>query len=519
MQKNTFTKIGATLIIASALVGGSVKLITANNNANAETQQGTQLLVRPEMAVANNKAINKTTKSYINVPETALTTNQYQDSTKYDPALAQIGAVLSQSCYSNELDDDDKPGYTNQDLHILGYDDIQLYNFDLDSEGAYNSATNIAFTIAHKTVTIDGKKANTFIIVLRGTPSSKEWQGDFSYQLNSGDNGAKYWEKNIYDLGNEVHRTFTEYCMSHEETIRPETENKLFVTGHSRGGGTSECLGYLFDKDIQNNTGMMASHSEINANDDPISKKNVAVYAIAPTQAYHPTTDANTDDSEVKANEDGEYDNIQDVVNPMDFVPTNPLTKWGYQHIGHINNLFNPKTETEANYQKFMQTYEKIAHLGKNDSSQLYSLVAIKKELGFGTGTQFKTLKDRVSHDQNGMNDFSEAIHAVSPQLSDYDVPADLTFQTADNQTETESLSPQEFFHSYATAFIGEQPFSSPKLQSAVSGLMSNVAQTSPKALAYQSVLTHLPLTPNGPNIANHLCTTYIAWLFTNADK
>ncbi|MDR3191011.1 MAG: hypothetical protein LBT80_07405 [Lactobacillaceae bacterium] len=516
MKKQIVKRAGLLLMVTAGLAAGSSKLISDTISSNHDTLKTTRLSVRPETAYVANASINKTTESYIDVPQTALTTNNYPTAEVYNPALAKMGAVLSQSCYSKDLNDDDKPGYTNKDLKILGYDDIQLYNFDLSANDKYNSATNIAYTIAHKTVEIDGKQANSFIVVIRGTPDSKEWNGDFRWSLGDGQDLAKFWENNIYTLGKKVYDTFGEYCLAHSETISPETVNKLFITGHSRGGGTSECLGYLFDKDIEANRGLMSGHSVINANATPISKNDVLVYAIAPTQAYHPGIEENTvdDQPEVKAYKNGAYNNIHSIVNPLDFVPTNPITKWGYQHVGTVHTLFNPKTVTPETYGEFLKTYKNVGSLGVNDTRVLYSAADINAGVGFGDGFEYTTLAARLKHDGSGVHGFATSLHDICPNLIDFTTPEEVGVQISDKKKVNEWFSAEEFFHSYSNAFIGDQPFATPKLKRVVSAVVSNVVQTSEKAQAYKKVLKYLPTSPDGPNVAHHFCTTYIAWLF-----
>ncbi|MDR3241292.1 MAG: hypothetical protein LBT37_03875 [Lactobacillaceae bacterium] len=513
MRNKRMKQAGIVLVTTLALGTGTSKLF-ANSTTDGQAQNGNQiqLSVRPETMFCSDSSIKHSDEAVVNVPNTALTNNEYPKANVYDQKLAQVGAVLSQSAYSKSATDDIAPGYTNKDLKILGYSDIQLYDFDLKTnEQKVDSESNIAFTIAHKTTEIDGHKANAFAIILRGTPTSKEWKGNFRYKDGFGDKYAQFWENNIYSLSKKVHATFEEYCQAHEEDIAPQVTNKIFITGHSRGGGTSECLGYMLDKDSQNNTGLMAAHSAINANNTAINKENVLVYALAPTQAFRPEGDDTSAETEINANQDGAYNNIQVIVNPLDFVPTNPTNQWGYQHVGTVHKLFDADKITSAQYEEGLIGLQKVAKL--RDGKTLFTPQAIENMIG--KNKEFKTIADRKAHDKDGILQLREALDQICPNLSTYDTPQ--TFQISDGSAvKTYSFSLHEFFNSYVVSFYGGKAFDNETFHDVVGYLMNpSIKQTDPVALAYQKLLAHLPTSPDGPNIGQHLCTTYMGWLFS----
>ncbi|MDR3190542.1 MAG: lipase family protein [Lactobacillaceae bacterium] len=514
MKKHIQT-VSVLLLMILALVGGCAKMDANATENTPKVINSLELSIRPETAYSSDKSITHATEVHIKIPNTPLTTNQFGRASIFDNSLAKVGAVLSQSCYSKAVKDDDQPGYTNKDLRILGYDDIQLYNFDLKADGEYNSANNIAFTIAHKIVKIDGKNANSFAIVMRGTPMSKEWNGDFKYGLGEASGYDKYWQKNIFSLAKVVHETFSEYCIAHEESIKPQTTNKIFVTGHSRGGGAAEGLGYLFDKDIQHNEGMLAAHSRINANEQPVNKDNVFVYAFAPTQSFNPTVEGTSDTTESKLQNQGAYNNIQDVINPLDFVPTLPIQRWGYQHVGNVHNLFDINTLTPKLYAQFRDTYMNVETTGNNAQRNLYDKHNFADEIGYGPKYEFKTLGERLKRDESGMTGINNAMHDTCPDIMNYDTPEPITFNVASGISKTEWFSEHDFFASYAKVFTGGQSFAHDKTSDTVQAISSDVPQTSKRALEYQELLKHLPTANEGPNIGQHLCTTYIAWLYT----
>ena len=213
-----------------------------------------------------------------------------QDSKQYQHDLARVSVVMAGSTYTK----DSQPvgtGYAAANLQKLGFTTSD-FNY-----GIADDPNNVAFTLGVKRL----PDMNLFAAIIRGTPQSAEWSGDFMI----GDDDAPGMNNMIF-IGQKVAAQLRDFMLTEGD---PEQQNVFWVTGHSRGGSATEVVGKLL----------------VDAGETA-----VYAYAFAPTTTYKQV--ANEDYADA-------YPQVHAIINPLDVAPTFPLEAWGFTHIGQQHIL------------------------------------------------------------------------------------------------------------------------------------------------------------------------------------
>ncbi|MDR3241113.1 MAG: hypothetical protein LBT37_02940 [Lactobacillaceae bacterium] len=464
-----------------------------------------RLRVKPEKKYISS-TLKKNNGSFIATATLADFENLENELRTFNVQIAHTAAVLCQSTYSDSADSDMVEGYATEDLQRLGYVGVENYNYELadgSNRQQVDSPTNLAFTIAHKKLlNADGfYAANAFAILLRGTPNSCEWNGNFRFNKGDGSDGPTHavWENNLYGLAKNVHAEFVKYCEKYsndlidgELKIDAQAQNRILVTGHSRGGGTAECLGFMFDNDVMQPTGTIFEPGGIIAK-TAMKINDVQVYALAPTQGFY-----KRDFAKYFPNRDlSNYHNIYNVINTYDFVPTTPLIKWGYSHIGQ-EYTFNA---SDGNYEKMKKTL--LNHFQQSlddDACQMYDCETIQNWLhDFETAEQVD--KTAIKNMNNDMFSMCKTAHDFN-HIYDMEVNNGV-------KTENVKVSVAMYLQEFASYLAENNP-------AEWFGWLVKHPQNDAIAQKFHEGSRTLPyLAKTGPNVAHHWCTTYIAWLAT----
>ncbi|MDR3241116.1 MAG: hypothetical protein LBT37_02955 [Lactobacillaceae bacterium] len=500
MGKRTI-KLVVCILLTQVFMG--VNGVCADDLANS-------LSVRPEKMFLSTEQSN----NFNHNTEIAVRSKGFSDfedlingSKTFNDDTAYSAAVLSQATYSRSNNSDTAEGWTTDDLIKLGYIGIENYNYELpDRSNAdkVNSATNIAFTIAHKKLPKNGNAyaGNAFIIILRGTPTSKEWNGDFQFEKGKDVNNPTnfVWEDNIYHLANEVHEQFKGYCMQYtnsescsgETKIEQKPDNRILVAGHSRGGGTAECLGFMFDNDILKPLGTVFQIGKYFTS-QAFKTDELQVYAIAPTQGFY------KDEFKKLANKFSgqnlsDYYNIFDIINPYDFVPTTPMSGWGYSHIGKKYEFIL----NDGNYVSVQNSLINDFRAIKNGG-----LVKIYEQASISN--IFKPFNEVDNLNKQAIIKMLGRMLQISPNESDFNTKVRMLVSYG-NTSRYESISLAMYLQQLGNRLAGD------KCEDWFDALNKNI-QTIP-ANDFYNLGEYLPIVgKDGPNVAHHLCSNYIAWI------
>lgn len=239
--------------------------------------------------------------------ETILAENSFT----YHHNLAIFAAGMATMLY-NETEENVQTALKN-----LGYLNVESVS-DLDGKTS-------PYWIAHKTVSLNGKKTNIVGIFIRGT-YKEEWIDNF-------DSG--YGEKVHKGFNNAADYVYKGLCDYIAENGLTDSQMKILVTGHSRGAAAANLLGYRLDED---------GLSGVN-----VTSRDIFVYTFAT-----PNTTAKNDKNS------SEYYNIYNIVNPEDFVTKVMPSKWGYGRYGQTFVLPSSSTETVipiGNYVRYYSEY------------------------------------------------------------------------------------------------------------------------------------------------------------------
>ena len=207
------------------------------------------------------------------------------EATTYNHDLAQVSVVMAASAYTRN-ENSVGLGYAADNLQALGFTTVDFGRDIVDDPN------NVAFTLGYKQLA----DRNVFAVIVRGTPKSAEWAGDFMI----GDDDAPGMA-NMLLIGQTIMTQLTAYMQEMKQNDLP---NVFWVTGHSRGGSATEVVGKLL----------------IDA-----GETNVYAYAFAPTNTY-----------KLAAGVDftSQYAQVHAIINPLDAAPQFPLEKWGFTHVG-----------------------------------------------------------------------------------------------------------------------------------------------------------------------------------------
>ena len=189
------------------------------------------------------------------------------DGTAYNEDLAAFCAILSEDIYYRPKDldrgtpnrvliDGADPDAYDQTvlLSTLGWEDVRY--IESVKAGTYEKDQNDSVTLVLGYCN-DRDLNDSFVIVVRGCFSAGEWYSIFDpgseaegYEKLTGSHPEWTDTRLLKGIGIAANRaqTFIDaYIGAHDD---PARENRVLVTGHSRGGAVAEVLGARFEEDL-----------------------------------------------------------------------------------------------------------------------------------------------------------------------------------------------------------------------------------------------------------------------------
>ena len=253
--------------------------------------------------------------------------------TQYDHqlALATLGLVCAAA---NTIASDAEywvNGSVGREAHIaaayeaLGFEDALFYNYDLDTGRAGDF---VGYSLARKTLTLNGQRTTLVALILRGGGYGGEWVSNLHTGVGAGHAGF------VIPV-NEVLTALRNYLARAAAQPGGTGTVKLWVGGYSRGAAVANLLAGRINKELPE-----------------IDRKNVFVYTfatpVALTAASYPDYQLDYDNNH---NADGTLkttwaaSNIYNILSSGDLVPRVLPAEWGYHRNG--NDRFLPSTQNE----------------------------------------------------------------------------------------------------------------------------------------------------------------------------
>ena len=232
-----------------------------------------------------------------------------QPSTVYNHDLAKLSMGLLLAGQSTTMNDITNGNETSSNrlktikgmYEAFGFTEIKDCNYDLPLS---EDDDKIAFSLAHRTVTIDGEESDLYLLVTRGAHYGAEWVSNF----NVIDSSNRNEHTGFFIAANRVESWFA------LQNIKISEKTKILITGFSRTAAVSNLVAEWMNNYFENNGG---------------SKNNVYAYTFATPNVTRASVNAKNDA------------NIFNIVSPDDLVPTVPMagTGWGYHKYGYTLSL------------------------------------------------------------------------------------------------------------------------------------------------------------------------------------
>jgi hypothetical protein len=210
----------------------------------------------------------------------------------------------------------------------IGFRPLHYYHYDAPMDEEEDKA---AFSFAEKRVQLGGKPTVLLALVIRGGNYGGEW-------VSNGNVGEGQEHAGFSAAAQEITKKTEALLRSYPRSLRV----KLWTTGYSRSGGIMNLVAGALDRSIA-------------AGDSRLAKEDLYAYAFA--------VPASTRDPQVG---DAKYENIFNVINPVDVIQILPFDAWGFRRYGQMKYL-NFLNEKDDNYEQldaafgalFKGTYKK----------------------------------------------------------------------------------------------------------------------------------------------------------------
>jgi len=265
-------------------------------------------------------------------------------STEYDPHLATASVAMAISSFT-DYGPYDEDWYLNQSKFVKEYFSAIGFNSFAVNEDYQQSATFESIGLAAAKREFDG------YTVVAITPRSGGYFREWGNNMHLGD-GSKsdMMHEGWYNAANKLISFLDGYVSSNNVTGKV----KLWMTGFSRGGATTNIAAGLIDNKLSRG-------EKIFSNGAATTRDDVYAYTFEAPQG------ANVHSTSVKAPKDSLYDNIFNIVNPLDIVPKLAMKQYGFTRFGrdkYVRTAFYDPSGYE-NYRRTYNTFQDIFNQNK----------------------------------------------------------------------------------------------------------------------------------------------------------
>jgi len=279
-------------------------------------------------------------------------------STQYNHELARMSLALQMSSWTAaaaaNADNENSPkldgtgrtraaAYLHQFYKDIGFTPLRYYRYDTPLA---DEADEAAWAMAEKRVTLDGKACVILSVTMRGGIYGGEW-------VSNGNVGNTDAHAGFKAAAQQVLGEVTKQIDAYPENLRV----KLWINGYSRSGAVGNLLAGALDKGIAAGSSRLAK--------DDLFCYNFAVPLCT---------------KDKKANTDT-FNNIFNIINPVDVINIAPFRGWGFRRYGV--EMFLNFLEPGSAYDKLNAQYVKMFQALSSDEEFTLHLV---------TWEHFKTL-------------------------------------------------------------------------------------------------------------------------------
>ncbi|MBQ9458290.1 MAG: hypothetical protein IJU64_07320 [Bacilli bacterium] len=257
-------------------------------------------------------------------------------STEYDPHLASASSCMVISSFT-DFGPFDEDWYLNQSKFVKEYFEAIGFTGFTINEDYQKSATFDSIGLAA------AKHEFGDYTVVAITPRSGGYFREWGNNMHLGD-GSKsdMMHEGWYNAANKL-LTFLDGYVS-EQNIQGKV--KLWMTGFSRGGATTNIAAGLIDNKL-------SKGEKIFSNGAQTSREDVYAYTFEAPQG------ANVNSKNVKAPKDALYDNIFNIVNPLDIVPKLAMKQYGFTRFGRDKYVRTAFYDPRG-YDEYARTYRAL---------------------------------------------------------------------------------------------------------------------------------------------------------------
>ena len=232
-------------------------------------------------------------------------------STEYDSHLATASMAMAISTFTS-FGPFDEEWFLTQSRCIRDYFEVIGFNSFAVNEDYLRSATFDSIGLAA------AKREFGDYTVVAIAPRSGGYFREWANNMHLGD-GSKsdMMHEGWYNAANKLISFLSDYVAEHHVQGRV----KLWMSGFSRGGATTNIAAALIDNKLSNG-------ENIFSNGAYTSRDDVYAYTFESPQG------ANVRSTTIKAPKDALYDNIFNIVNPLDVVPKLAMKQYGFTRFG-----------------------------------------------------------------------------------------------------------------------------------------------------------------------------------------
>ena len=257
-------------------------------------------------------------------------------STEYDPHLASASVAMVISSFT-DFGPWDEAWYYNQSKYLKEYFSVIGFEGFTVNEDYRKSATFDSIGLAAA-----NKKMGDYTVVAI-TPRSGGYFREWGNNMHLGD-GSKsdMMHEGWYNAANKL-LSFLDGYVS-DQGIKGKV--KLWMAGFSRGGATTNIAAALLDNKLDRGEAIFSSGATT-------SREDIYAYTFEAPQG------GNVNSKTVKAPKDSLYDNIFNIVNPLDIVPKLAMKQYGFTRFGR-DKYIRTKFYDPDNYAAISKTYRAL---------------------------------------------------------------------------------------------------------------------------------------------------------------
>ena len=274
-------------------------------------------------------------------------------STEYDPHLASASLCMAISSFT-DFGPHDAAWYENQSKYLKEYFGVIGFNSFTVNEDYKKSAEFGTIGLAA------AKREIGDYTIVAVAPRSGGYFREWANNLHLGDGSqSDSMHEGWYNAANKL-LSFLDGYVS-ENNVKGRV--KLWMTGFSRGGATTNIASALIDNKL-------ASGQKVFSNGAYTSREDVYAYTFEAPQG------ANVNVQSIRKPKDALYDNIFNIVNPLDIVPKVPMKEYGFTRFGrdkYVTNRFYDPSGYDANrrtYNTFQDLFNKNKNINPNRSDE-----------------------------------------------------------------------------------------------------------------------------------------------------